>query len=765
MATFTKSLEQAISQAFKFATEKKHQYVTLEHLLLALTDETDARNVMKACNVDVDLLNENLEFYIDNELENIVTTDTKLEPQPTASFQRVIQRSIVHVQSSGKNEVTGANILVALFAERESHATFFLQEQEVTRYDVVNFISHGITKVDNFAYGGSFDSSSSSSSNNKAATNSPLETYCINLNKKAEQNNIDRLIGRTVEVDRLSQILCRRTKNNPLLVGDPGVGKTAIVEGLALKIFNNEVPQVLKSHVIFSLDMGTLIAGTRYRGDFEERLKLIIKEIEKNKNYILFIDEIHTLVGAGSTSGSSMDASNMLKPALQAGNIRCIGSTTYNEYRLFFEKDRALQRRFQKLDVPEPTIDETYKIMYGIRSKYEKFHNVKFTDDAIKASVDLSSKYIGNKKLPDKSIDIIDELGSSEVLKSENQRKKILDIEDIERIVSQITKIPEKNISVNDRMYLKDLDKNLKRVIFGQDLAIDSLVSSIKLSRSGLRDSNRTIGNYIFSGQTGVGKTELAKQLAKVLGIELIRFDMSEYMERHSVSKLIGAPPGYVGFDQGGLLSEKVDKNPYAVLLIDEIEKAHPDVYNILLQIMDYGKLTDQNGKKIDFRNIILIMTTNAGAEDLQKSQIGFNKSINKDGDLESINKIFSPEFRNRLDSIVQFNILSKDTVKKIVEKFVIELETQLGERDVIINLTDKASNLISKLGFDEKMGARPLNRVIDEKIKKPLADELIHGKLVNGGHVLVDTKNDILVFEINKIEKTSKKPVSKTVQ
>ena len=764
MATFTKSLEQAISQAFKFATEKKHQYVTLEHLLLALTDETDARNVMKACNVDVDLLNENLEFYIDNELENIVTSDTKLEPKPTASFQRVIQRSIVHVQSSGKNEVTGANILVALFAERESHATFFLQEQEVTRYDVVNFISHGITKVDNFAYGGSFDSSSSSS-NNKAATNSPLETYCVNLNKKAEQNNIDRLIGRTVEVDRLAQILCRRTKNNPLLVGDPGVGKTAIVEGLALKIFNNEVPQVLKSHVIFSLDMGTLIAGTRYRGDFEERLKLIIKEIERNKNYILFIDEIHTLVGAGSTSGSSMDASNMLKPALQAGNIRCIGSTTYNEYRLFFEKDRALQRRFQKIDVPEPTIDEAYKIMYGIRSKYEKFHNVKFTDDAIKASVDLSSKYIGNKKLPDKSIDIIDELGSSEVLKSENQRKKILDIEDIERIVSQITKIPEKNISVNDRMYLKDLDKNLKRVIFGQDLAIDSLVSSIKLSRSGLRDSNRTIGNYMFSGQTGVGKTELAKQLAKVLGIELIRFDMSEYMERHSVSKLIGAPPGYVGFDQGGLLSEKVDKNPYAVLLIDEIEKAHPDVYNILLQIMDYGKLTDQNGKKIDFRNIILIMTTNAGAEDLQKSQIGFNKSINKDGDLESINKIFSPEFRNRLDSIVQFNILNKDTVKKIVEKFVIELETQLGERDVIINLTDKASNLISKLGFDEKMGARPLNRVIDEKIKKPLADELIHGKLVNGGHVLVDAKNDILVFEINKIEKTSKKPVSKTVQ
>ena len=763
MATFTKSLEKAISQAFKLATEKKHQYVTLEHLLLSLTDETDAKNVITACNVDVDLLNENLEFYIDNELDNIVTSDSKTEPQPTASFQRVIQRSIVHVQSSGKNEVTGANILVSLFAERESHATYFLQEQEVTRYDVVNFISHGITKVDNFNYGGTFDSSASV--NNKNISISPLDNYCINLNKKAEDNKIDRLIGRSIELERMLQILCRRNKNNPLLVGDPGVGKTAIVEGLAMKIFNKEVPDVLRHHVIFSLDMGALIAGTRYRGDFEERLKAITKEIEKNKNYILFIDEIHTLVGAGSTSGSSMDASNMLKPALQSGNVRCIGSTTYSEYRLFFEKDRALQRRFQKIDVLEPSIDEAYKIMYGIRQKFEKFHNVKFTDDAIKASVDLSNKYIGNKKLPDKSIDIIDELGSSESLKPQAQRKKILDVEDIERIVSKITKIPEKNISLHDRMYLKDLDKNLKRVIFGQDAAIDHLVSCIKLSRSGLRDSNRTIGNYMFSGQTGVGKTELAKQLSKILGIELIRFDMSEYMEKHSVSKLIGAPPGYVGFDQGGLLSEKIDKNPYSVLLIDEIEKAHPDIYNILLQIMDYGKLTDQNGKKIDFRNVILIMTTNAGAEDLQKYQIGFNKKLTNDNNLESINRIFSPEFRNRLDAIVQFNILDKNVVRKIVQKFVIELETQLGERDVVINLTDKANDLICKLGFDNKMGARPLIRVIDDKIKKPLADELIHGKLINGGHVLVDVKNDILIFQINKLEKQSKKTTTKTLQ
>tara|TARA_B110000881_G_scaffold47962_1_gene40227 strand:+ start:1301 stop:3229 length:1929 start_codon:yes stop_codon:yes gene_type:complete len=640
MATFTKSLEKSISKAFQVATEKNHQYVTLEHLLLSLTDEEDALNVMKACSVDTDLLKENLEYYIDNELDNIVNSEKNNDPQPTSGFQRVIQRSIVHVQSSGKSEVTGANILVSLFAERESHATYFLQEQEVTRYDVVNFISHGITKIDNFTY---VDSANEKSNTRESSPNSPLDTYCINLIKRAEKNKIDTLVGRNDEVDRITQILCRRTKNNPLLVGDPGVGKTAIVEGLANKIFRNEVPDILKDNVIYSLDMGLLIAGTRYRGDFEERLKAIINEIEKNPKYILFIDEIHSLVGTGSTSGNSMDAANMLKPALQSGQIRCVGSTTFSEYRQFFEKDRALQRRFQKIDVSEPSVEDAYKIMFGLKAKYEDFHKVKYSDDAIRASVDLSYKYIGNKRLPDKSIDIIDELGSYESLKKNDQKKDVLDESDIEKIVSKITKIPEKNITLNDRNYLKDIEKNLKRIIYGQDHAIEALASSIKLSRSGLRDSNKTIGNYLFSGPTGVGKTELAKQLAKTLGVELIRFDMSEYSERHTISKLIGAPPGYVGFDQGGQLSELVEKNPHAVLLIDEIEKAHPDIYNILLQIMDYGNLTDQNGKKIDFRNIILILTTNAGAADLEKNQIGFVKEKNNNNDFETIKKIFTP--------------------------------------------------------------------------------------------------------------------------
>ena len=544
MATFTKSLEKAIAKAFQVATEKKHQYVTLEHLLLALVDEEDAQNVMKACSVDTDLLKENLEYYIDNELDNIINSEKNSDPQPTSGFQRVIQRSIVHVQSSGKSEVTGANILVSLFAERESHATYFLQEQEVTRYDVVNFISHGITKIDNFSYTDNLTDNAKTTSPNKT---SPLDAYCVNLIKKAEKNKIDTLIGRISEIERMTQVLCRRTKNNPLLVGDPGVGKTAIVEGLANKIYRNEVPDVLKGNVIYSLDMGVLIAGTRYRGDFEERLKSIINEIEKNSKYILFIDEIHTLVGTGATSGNSMDAANMLKPALQSGQIRCIGSTTFSEYRQFFEKDRALQRRFQKIDILEPSVEETYKIMFGLRSKYEDFHKVKYSDEAIRASVDLSYKYIGNKRLPDKSIDIIDELGSSESLKTADQKKNVLLEEDVEKIVSKMTKIPEKNITLNDRNYLKDIDKNLKRLIYGQDHAIEALANSIKLSRSGLRDTNKTIGNYLFSGPTGVGKTELAKQLAKILGVELLRFDMSEYSERHTISKLIGAPPGYVG--------------------------------------------------------------------------------------------------------------------------------------------------------------------------------------------------------------------------
>ena len=754
MATFTKSLEKAIAKAFQVATEKKHQYVTLEHLLLALVDEEDAQNVMKACSVDTDLLKENLEYYIDNELDNIINSEKNSDPQPTSGFQRVIQRSIVHVQSSGKSEVTGANILVSLFAERESHATYFLQEQEVTRYDVVNFISHGITKIDNFSYTDNLTDNAKTTSPNKT---SPLDAYCVNLIKKAEKNKIDTLIGRISEIERMTQVLCRRTKNNPLLVGDPGVGKTAIVEGLANKIYRNEVPDVLKGNVIYSLDMGVLIAGTRYRGDFEERLKSIINEIEKNSKYILFIDEIHTLVGTGATSGNSMDAANMLKPALQSGQIRCIGSTTFSEYRQFFEKDRALQRRFQKIDILEPSVEETYKIMFGLRSKYEDFHKVKYSDEAIRASVDLSYKYIGNKRLPDKSIDIIDELGSSESLKTADQKKDILLEEDVEKIVSKMTKIPEKNITLNDRNYLKDIDKNLKRLIYGQDHAIEALANSIKLSRSGLRDTNKTIGNYLFSGPTGVGKTELAKQLAKILGVELLRFDMSEYSERHTISKLIGAPPGYVGFDQGGQLSESVEKNPHAVLLIDEIEKAHPDIYNILLQIMDYGTLTDQNGKKIDFRNIILILTTNAGATDLEKNQMGFDKMESNENDFDTIKKVFTPEFRNRLDSLIRFNNLDKKIIKLIVSKFIMELETQLNARDVTIEISDKATDLICELGYDKIMGARPISRVIDEKIKKPLANEIIHGKLIDGGLVKIDTKNKAFDFQISKLEKVKK--------
>ena len=754
MATFTKSLEKAIAKAFQVATEKKHQYVTLEHLLLALVDEEDAQNVMKACSVDTDLLKENLEYYIDNELDNIINSEKNSDPQPTSGFQRVIQRSIVHVQSSGKSEVTGANILVSLFAERESHATYFLQEQEVTRYDVVNFISHGITKIDNFSYTDNSTDNAKTTSPNKT---SPLDAYCVNLIKKAEKNKIDTLIGRISEIERMTQVLCRRTKNNPLLVGDPGVGKTAIVEGLANKIYRNEVPDVLKGNVIYSLDMGVLIAGTRYRGDFEERLKSIINEIEKNSKYILFIDEIHTLVGTGATSGNSMDAANMLKPALQSGQIRCIGSTTFSEYRQFFEKDRALQRRFQKIDILEPSVEETYKIMFGLRSKYEDFHKVKYSDEAIRASVDLSYKYIGNKRLPDKSIDIIDELGSSESLKTADQKKDILLEEDVEKIVSKMTKIPEKNITLNDRNYLKDIDKNLKRLIYGQDHAIEALANSIKLSRSGLRDTNKTIGNYLFSGPTGVGKTELAKQLAKILGVELLRFDMSEYSERHTISKLIGAPPGYVGFDQGGQLSESVEKNPHAVLLIDEIEKAHPDIYNILLQIMDYGTLTDQNGKKIDFRNIILILTTNAGATDLEKNQMGFDKMESNENDFETIKKVFTPEFRNRLDSLIRFNNLDKKIIKLIVSKFIMELETQLNARDITIEISDKATDLICELGYDKIMGARPISRVIDEKIKKPLANEIIHGKLIDGGLVKIDTKNKTFDFQISKLEKVKK--------
>ena len=755
MATFTKSLEKSISNAFAFASEKNHQYVTLEHLLFSLMDEEDAANVMKACSVDIGLLRENLEHYIDHELNNIVNSEKLSDPQPTAGFQRVIQRSIVHVQSSGKSEVTGANILVSLFAERESHATYFLQEQEVTRYDVVNFISHGITKIENFTYTENFEPGQKTGSNRSEKT--ALDNFCINLNLRASNNKIDTLIGRDEEVNRMAQILCIRTKNNPLLVGDPGVGKTAIVEGLAKRIVNKNVPDPLKNATIFSLDLGSLLAGTRYRGDFEERLKTIINEIEDYENYVLFIDEIHTLVGAGTTTGNSMDAANMLKPALQAGKIKCIGSTTFSEYRSNFEKDRALQRRFQKIDVAEPTVDEAYKIMFGLKGKYEEYHKVKYSDNAVKASVDLSSKYMGNKRLPDKSIDILDELGAYENLKLKKDKKEILDESDVEQIVAKITKIPEKSITTNDRYYLKDLDKNLKRLIYGQDHAVNALCSSIKLSRSGLRNAEKTIGNYLFNGPTGVGKTELAKQLSKTLGVELIRFDMSEFSEKHTISKLIGSPPGYVGFDQGGQLSESIEKNPYCVLLIDEIEKAHPDIFNILLQIMDYGKLKDQNGKNIDFRNVILILTSNIGASELEKDQIGFSNKKNDKIDQETINKVFSPEFRNRLDSIITFNRLDKKIIKQIVSKFILELETQLHTRDVVVELSNEASDLICEKSYSPTMGARPIARYIDDHIKKILADEIIHGKLIDGGYVKVDVRNNEIIFIYKKFTESEK--------
>ncbi len=659
MPTFSRSLEKALHRALAHAASRKQELATLEHLLLSLTDDKDAIGVMKACGVNIEELKESLNDYVDNELANLVT-DNVTEAKPTASFQRVIQRAVIHVQSSGREEVTGANVLVAIFAERESHAAFFLQEQDMTRYDAVNYISHGIAKKpglsENREVRGMADNEGENSGEESAATGaggkkkaeSALEAYCIDLNKKAGEGKIDPLIGRTAEVDRTIQILCRRNKNNPLFVGEPGVGKTAIAEGLARKIIKGEVPEVLKDCVIYSLDMGTLLAGTRYRGDFEERLKAVMKEIESKPGSILFIDEIHTVIGAGATSGGAMDASNLLKPALAGGALRCIGSTTYKEYRQHFEKDRALVRRFQKIDVNEPSIPDAIAIMKGLKPYYEEFHKVQYTDEAIEGSVQLSARYMADRKLPDKAIDVIDETGASLMLLPEGKRKKVITLEDIEATIATMARIPAKSVSKDDTTVLKNLEMELKRMVFGQDKAIEQLASAIKLARAGLREPEKPIGNYLFSGPTGVGKTEVAKRLAEVLGVKLLRFDMSEYMERHSVSRLIGAPPGYVGFDQGGLLTDGVDQSPYCVLLLDEIEKAHPDLFNILLQVMDHGKLTDNNGKSVDFRNVVLIMTTNAGAQDMARSAMGFTRNVREGDDTEAISKMFTPEFRNR---------------------------------------------------------------------------------------------------------------------
>ncbi|MCC6206119.1 MAG: ATP-dependent Clp protease ATP-binding subunit ClpA, partial [Hyphomicrobiales bacterium] len=711
----------------------------------------DSAAVMRACNVDLDKLRRNLVSYLENELENLVTEGSD-DSKPTAGFQRVIQRAVIHVQSSGREEVTGANVLVAIFAERESHAAYFLQEQDMTRYDAVNYISHGIAKRPGMSESrpvrGVDEETDTKSGDEAKKKGDALEAYCINLNKKAREGKIDPLIGRDPEISRTIQVLCRRQKNNPLLVGDAGVGKTAIAEGLARRIVHGEVPDVLKNATVFSLDMGTLLAGTRYRGDFEERLKQVVKELEEYPGAVLFIDEIHTVIGAGATSGGAMDASNLLKPALSSGAIRCIGSTTYKEFRQFFEKDRALVRRFQKIDVNEPSVDDAIAIMKGLKPYYEEFHKVKYTNDAIKAAVELSARYISDRKLPDKAIDVIDETGASQMLLPEAKRKKTISVKEIEATIATMARIPPKTVSADDEQVLANLEAELKRVVYGQDTAITALASAIKLARAGLREPEKPIGSYLFSGPTGVGKTEVAKQLAASLGVELLRFDMSEYMERHTVSRLIGAPPGYVGFDQGGLLTDGVDQHPHCVLLLDEIEKAHPDLFNILLQVMDHGKLTDHNGKQIDFRNVILIMTTNAGASDMAKAAIGFGSTKREGDDVEAINRLFTPEFRNRLDAIIPFGSLPVPVIHQVVQKFVMQLEAQLADRGVTFDLAPEAIAWLADKGYDERMGARPLGRVIQEHIKKPLADEVLFGKLKKGGTVRVTVEDDKLKLE-----------------
>ncbi len=748
MPTFSRSLEQSLHRALALANERHHEYATLEHLLLAMIDDQDASAVMRACNVDLEKLRRSLVAYLESELENLIT-DGSEDSKPTAGFQRVIQRAVIHVQSSGREEVTGANVLVAIFAERESHAAYFLQEQDMTRYDAVNYISHGIAKrpglTEQRPVRGADEEADAKSGNSDEPKKKgdALEAYCVNLNKKAKEGKIDPLIGRDQEISRTIQVLCRRSKNNPLFVGEAGVGKTAIAEGLARRIIHGEVPDVLKGATVFALDMGTLLAGTRYRGDFEERLKQVIKEIEAYPGAIMFIDEIHTVIGAGATSGGAMDASNLLKPALSSGTIRCIGSTTYKEYRQYFEKDRALVRRFQKIDVNEPSVPDAIEILKGLKPYFEDYHKLKYTNDAIKAAVELSSRYIHDRKLPDKAIDVIDESGAAQMLLPEGRRKKTIGVKEIETTISTMARIPPKTVSKDDAEVLKHLEQTLKTVVYGQDKAIESLSASIKLARAGLREPEKPIGCYLFSGPTGVGKTEVAKQLAQSLGVELIRFDMSEYMERHTISRLIGAPPGYVGFDQGGLLTDGVDQHPHSVLLLDEIEKAHPDLFNVLLQVMDHGKLTDHNGKQVDFRNVILIMTTNAGASDMAKAAYGFTRTKREGEDQDAINRLFTPEFRNRLDAIITFGHLPQAVIAQVVEKFVLQLEAQLGDRNVTIELSEEASRWLIANGYDELMGARPMARVIQEYIKKPLADEVLFGALKNGGHVRVIVDKD----------------------
>ncbi len=752
MPSFAPALETTLHKALEAASSRRHEYATLEHLLLALIDDDHASKVMGACNVDTGELKTTVAHYLDTELDALKVS-AATDPSPTSGFQRVVQRAILHVQSSGRDEVTGANVLVALFSERESYAVYFLQQQDMSRLDAVSFISHGVGKNGAAAPEASAPKGSEEEKpakpGDKGKSESALKQFTVDLNEKAKNGKVDPLIGRSAEVDRTVQILCRRSKNNPLYVGDPGVGKTAIAEGLARKIIEGEVPDVLKPAVIYSLDMGALLAGTRYRGDFEERLKAVVSELEKMPDAVLFIDEIHTVIGAGATSGGAMDASNLLKPALSGGTIRCIGSTTYKEFRNHFEKDRALLRRFQKIDVNEPTIEDTIKILAGLRSAFEEHHSVKYTPDAIKSAVELSARYINDRKLPDKAIDVIDEVGAMQMLVPAAKRKKTITSREIEAVIATMARIPPKSVSTDDTKALASLEQDLKRVVFGQNGAIEKLSSAIKLSRAGLRDPEKPIGNYLFTGPTGVGKTEVAKQLSSILGIPLQRFDMSEYMERHSVSRLIGAPPGYVGFDQGGLLTDAVDQNPHCVLLLDEIEKAHPDLFNILLQVMDNGRLTDQHGKTVDFRNVILIMTTNAGAADMARETVGFGTLTREGEDEQAVQRMFSPEFRNRLDAIVPFGYLPPEVVARVVDKFILQLELQLADRQVHIQLDDESKKWLTDKGYDRLYGARPMGRLIQEKIKQPLAEELLFGKLVHGGEVTVKMKDGALSFAI----------------
>ncbi|MEK9573251.1 MAG: ATP-dependent Clp protease ATP-binding subunit ClpA [Alphaproteobacteria bacterium] len=751
----SEELEDTLRRALAIAGDHAHEFATLEHLLLAMTEDADALQVLQGCKVDIEQLRDLLHTHIDDELSSIINPSENLEVQPTSGFQRVVQRAIIHTQSSGRGPATGANILIAMYSERESHAVWFLNSLNMSRLDAVSFVSHGSGEP----VRGAEDQNDEAEAENAGAD--ALAEYAVNLNVKAAEGRIDPLIGRDREVDRTIQVLCRRTKNNPLYVGDPGVGKTAIAEGLALRISTGEVPDVLKEAVIYALDMGQLLAGTRYRGDFEERLKAVMKKVEGDPNAILFIDEIHTIIGAGATSGGAMDASNLLKPALQSGDLRCIGSTTYKEFRSYFEKDRALARRFQKIDVAEPSLPDTIKILQGLKSRYESHHGVRFTHAALKTAAELAGRYINDRKLPDKAIDVIDEAAAAQNLMPPSRRKQVIGQKEIEATVATMARIPSKNVSSDDKTALQTLETDLKRMVFGQDAALSALSSAIKLSRAGLREPEKPIGSYLFSGPTGVGKTEAARQLSEILGVKLIRFDMSEYMERHTVSRLIGAPPGYVGFDQGGLLTDAVDQTPHAVLLLDEIEKAHPDLFNILLQVMDHGRLTDSNGKSVDFRNVVLIMTTNAGASEMTKQLIGFGRGQKTDADTDAIEKTFTPEFRNRLDAVIAFAPLETETVRLVVDKFIMQLEAQLTDKDVEIELDEAARNWLAARGYDATYGARPLARLVQEHIKKPLADELLFGKLIQGGSVKVGVLKDSLKLACRPApqRKPAKKP------